>query len=637
MKIFLTILIIIYATMLYGQNPSTAGNVLMKSNGSVSIGTEANTSPLTIANFTTPFITPQSGTLLHIVSDAVTNGRFSFDTYNDVSANGSIFQGRRARGSAGSPTAAIADDILVAVGGDGYGDNAFHNISLGGFTLRSLGTMTNSSSPTYITFSTVPNASTTQAERVRIQSDGTFRVLGLNSVGVLQTDADGDFVTKSYADTKTDLSLNNVTNESKATMFTSPTFTGNPVLATPASGNFTSGSFNWPTFNQNTTGSAAALTTTRTIWGQNFNGTANVTGDLALGVSSITMSGSIGVTGTRVTKIWATDGEFTNMLTVGGTSLSSTFQPLDADLTTIAGLTATTDNFLVSVSSAWASRTPTQVKTTLALNNVTNESKATMFTSPTFTGTPVVPGYQPLATNLTSIGALANASGFLKNDGAGTFTYETPAGGGTVTNTGNLTSNSVVLGNGTTDTKVVAGITTNGTAQLVLGVNTTTLGSVKMFGNTSGDATIQPAAVAGTATVITLPNVTSTLLPNTTTSGVAATATASGTQTVTHNLGRIPTTIRIYSISSFTSNAAATPVPFSMGVFNSSGNRCVYMVINGTTTQVSQTSTTFSIIMVTSAGNQITGVIQNLTSTGFDIVWTETGTHTAGNFVWEAQ
>jgi hypothetical protein len=42
-------------------------------------------------------------------------------------------------------------------------------------------------------------------------------------------------------------------------------------------------------------------------------------------------------------------------------------QPLDADLTTIAGLTATTDNFLVAVSSAWASRTPAQVRTTLGL------------------------------------------------------------------------------------------------------------------------------------------------------------------------------------------------------------------------------------------------------------------------------
>lgn len=46
---------------------------------------------------------------------------------------------------------------------------------------------------------------------------------------------------------------------------------------------------------------------------------------------------------------------------------ASAYQPLDSDLTTIAGLTATTDNFIVSVASAWASRTPSQVRTTLGL------------------------------------------------------------------------------------------------------------------------------------------------------------------------------------------------------------------------------------------------------------------------------
>ena len=42
-------------------------------------------------------------------------------------------------------------------------------------------------------------------------------------------------------------------------------------------------------------------------------------------------------------------------------------QPVDADLTTIAGLIATTDNVIQSVAGAWASRTPAQLKTTLAL------------------------------------------------------------------------------------------------------------------------------------------------------------------------------------------------------------------------------------------------------------------------------
>jgi hypothetical protein len=93
----------------------------------------------------------------------------------------------------------------------------------------------------------------------------------------------------------------------------------NGALGTPSSGNLTNCTF--PTLNQNTTGSAASLTTTRTIWGQNFNGTANVTGTLALGTADLTLTGSIGVTGARATKVWTTDIESTNMPTVGGVAI----------------------------------------------------------------------------------------------------------------------------------------------------------------------------------------------------------------------------------------------------------------------------------------------------------------------------
>ncbi len=69
--------------------------------------------------------------------------------------------------------------------------------------------------------------------------------------------------------------------------------------------------------------SAPILTTTRTIWGQNFNGSANVTGTLALGASDLTLTGSIGATGARATKVWTAALEVTTLaaLTVGGTAI----------------------------------------------------------------------------------------------------------------------------------------------------------------------------------------------------------------------------------------------------------------------------------------------------------------------------
>lgn len=51
-------------------------------------------------------------------------------------------------------------------------------------------------------------------------------------------------------------------------------------------------------------------------------------GNLAVGTNSITLTGSIGATGARATKLWATDIESTNAITIGGVSISTTYAPL---------------------------------------------------------------------------------------------------------------------------------------------------------------------------------------------------------------------------------------------------------------------------------------------------------------------
>lgn len=122
---------------------------------------------------------------------------------------------------------------------------------------------------------------------------------------------DGDVLSSLNAK---NISLQPATGTTTATgnLSASGTVTGNIVNATTGfkinNGNAIAGSFlrgngsnfvantiqaeDVPTLNQNTTGSAATLTTTRTLWGQNFNGSANVTGNLT-DVGNIIGSGAV--------------------------------------------------------------------------------------------------------------------------------------------------------------------------------------------------------------------------------------------------------------------------------------------------------------------------------------------------------
>ncbi len=219
------------------------------------------------------------------------------------------------------------------------------------------------------------------------------------------------------------------------------TTTGVPSIA--VAGDF-------PTLNQNTTGSAATLTTPRAINGVNFDGSAAITVTAAAG----TLSGATlasGVTASSLTSTGAlTSGSIDTGFVVKGVTMT-------------LGSDANYDLYY---------RNSSGVLTRLANGSTGQFLAATTSNAPS---------------------------------------WGTPSGSGTVTNTGTLTANRVILGNGTSDVTTTAGITTDGTSVLNLGVNATTLGKMKLFGNTSGDATVQPAAVAGTATVVTLPNASSTL------------------------------------------------------------------------------------------------------------------------------
>lgn len=103
------------------------------------------------------------------------------------------------------------------------------------------------------------------------------------------------------------------------------------VLSIAVAGDF-------PTLNQNTSGSAATLTTTRTIWGQNFDGSANVSGAFS-GATTMTWSGNVlnDLLFTDATydigKSGATrprDGFFSRNVAIGGTLVVSSTGSFDA-------------------------------------------------------------------------------------------------------------------------------------------------------------------------------------------------------------------------------------------------------------------------------------------------------------------
>lgn len=106
----------------------------------------------------------------------------------------------------------------------------------------------------------------------------------------------------------------------------------------------------------------------------------------------------------------------------------------------------------------------------------------------------------------------ASASALTIEDHRGKSAGGGGGGGGTVTNTGgSLTANRVILGAGTDDTKVVAGISTDGTSVLNLGAAGASVGKVALANATSGSVTIQPPTGALGSSVLTAPAKTATL------------------------------------------------------------------------------------------------------------------------------
>jgi len=224
------------------------------------------------------------------------------------------------------------------------------------------------------------------------------------------------------------------------------------------------------------------------VSGSNLSGTN--TGD-----QTITLSGDVSGSGTgaitatisglSAAKIGSgvvdnTEFSYLNGVTSSIQTQIDNKQPLDADLTTIAGLTATTDNIIQSVSSSWASRTPTQV--TATLTNMVGDS-----------GSGGAKGLVP-----APAAGDAAASKFLKADG----TWAVPSGGGGsgITRSVNSISSPATAGS-TASTDYVYFVSGTTTLTLPTAVSNTNKYTVKNTGsNTVTIATTSAQTIDGSST-----------------------------------------------------------------------------------------------------------------------------------------
>lgn len=261
-----------------------------------------------------------------------------------------------------------------------------------------------------------------------------------------------------------------------------------------------------------------------------------VNGNSLLGSGDVSISSSVawgGITGTLSSQTdlnTALNGKVAgNTAITGATKTKITY---DTKGLVIAGADATTADIADSLNKRYV--TDAQL-TVIGNTSGTNTGDQTSIVGITGTkaqfNTAVTDGDIVFLDSVDTItGAKTFATSTLKqNNPAGTFAYTiVPSAIAAARNLTLplLTADDTVAVLGLAQTFTAAKTFTSAAPQLTLGANTTTLGSIKMFGNTSGDVTLQPTAVAGTATVQTLPATTGTLVNRVTTAaGVSATNT----------------------------------------------------------------------------------------------------------------
>jgi hypothetical protein len=134
--------------------------------------------------------TPNSNTFLEAINLTGATKRIELTGYGTSSFVG--FRGRFARGTATSPTAAQTGDTLDFISGQGYGTTGFPATSTGSIAIDAGGNFTDTSMPTYISFSVTGTGSIASTEAMRISPSGDLLIGTTTDSGTQKLQVNGN-------------------------------------------------------------------------------------------------------------------------------------------------------------------------------------------------------------------------------------------------------------------------------------------------------------------------------------------------------------------------------------------------------------------------------------------------------------
>lgn len=156
--------------------------------GNVGIGTTAPTTKLTLsANTALPSAGAITGTNLWQVGADATANNILIDAFGGAPT----IHGRRAAGTAASPTAVQSGDNLLNITGFGYGATGYSSGARARIFFTAAENWTDTAQGAHIIFSTTANTTTTTAERMRINSSGEVYIAGTTDQGAYNLQCNG--------------------------------------------------------------------------------------------------------------------------------------------------------------------------------------------------------------------------------------------------------------------------------------------------------------------------------------------------------------------------------------------------------------------------------------------------------------